>query len=214
MTTLTTWGSQWGSQWGGSEGAFDFRALLKSHRWKQLEFAENWIKLEQFMADALAMFDAWVTDEARRVGIDSAVGDELDDWGAMVGMPRNGMDDALYVRAIKARARATMGHGDPQTFYDVVAIFSGGNAKATLIEAFPAKITIWLHGLTYAEQRQVGALFDGVPGLGIGCFIVIVDPNGVFQWSGPSTPTVTRHWSGPSSPASEHAGFAGGVTVQ
>jgi len=214
MTTLTTWGSPWGSQWGGSEGAFDFRSLLKSHRWKQLEFAENWIKFEQFIADAMTLFDAWVTDESRRVGVDSAVGDELDDWGSMVGMQRNGMVDALYIRAIKARARATMGHGDPTTFHDIVEIFSGGLAKATLIEAFPAKIIIWLHGLTSEEQRQVGALFAGVPGLGIGCVIVIVDPNGVFQFSGPNTPTVTRHWSGPSSPASEHAGFAGVVTIQ
>jgi hypothetical protein len=205
----------WGGYWGGgpSIAPFDFKALFDSKRWKQLDFAENYEKIIQFMADTFAEWDGWIVAETIRVGVDAAVGDEIDDWGAMVGIRRNGMGDTTYRRAVKAKARANLGQGDIQTIYDIVAIFSDGNAKATVLESFPANYIVWLHGLTLIEQQQVGALFEGVPGLGIGAYIIIVDPDGVFAWAGASTPTVAKHWSGASAPASESAGFAGGVTL-
>lgn len=208
------WGGAWGFPWPGTLDSLDFDALGKSKLWKQHDYNENIRKLVELMAEVWAAADAATMDELSRIGIDAATGDELDDWGLRIGpTPRNGMADDLYRRVIKATARKAIGEGDVQTIYDVVSIFSS-SAKATLVEGFPASWVIWLHFLTLDEQQQVGALLDGVPGLGIGAQAVIVDPDGVFQWSGPSTPTVTRHWSGPSSPSSEHAGFAGGVTIQ
>lgn len=207
-----TWGSGWGFPWGCLLGAFDFEALFQSHRWKQLDRATQYNKLMGVIADILAQADGAVVTQASRVGIGAAYGDELDDWGAMVGIVRNGMDDELYQRAIKATARKALGEAEPGTIYDVCYIFAP-TSKITLVEAFPANWIIWIHFLTSAEQTQVAAVLDGVPGLGIGAHAVVVDPNGVFQWSGPNTPTVTRHWSGPSSPASEHAGFAGVVII-
>lgn len=208
-----TWGLEWGFTWGGEPEAYDFKRLFDSHRWKQLDDATEYRKLMNLFGDILASWDAEIVLQAGRVGIAPANGDELDDWGAMVGIVRNGMADPLYRRAIKAKCRANLGQGDPQTIYDIVRIFSDGNAKCTIVEAFPANFIVWLHNLTLAEQKQVAALFDGVPGLGIGANVVIVDPDGVFQWAGPNTPTVTRHWSGNNSPSSEHAGFAGGVII-
>jgi hypothetical protein len=209
------WGEEWGFLWPGGESDFDFEALGASRLWKQLDYATKVRAFVSIMAQMWADVDGATMGELARVGIDAAVGDELDDWGARIGpTPRNGMADDLYRRVIKCSARKAINQADPQTIYDIVRIFSDGNAKATLVEAFPANWIIWLHFLTIDEQKQVAAVFDGVPGLGIGANAVIVDPAGVFQWAGPNTPTVTRHWSGSSAPSSEEAGFAGGVTIQ
>ena len=208
-----TWGMLWGGHWGGEPLGFDFLAFDLSKLWKQLDYAVNIRKMTTLFAETWTEMDSVTMTYLSNVGIDAASGDELDDWGLIIGSRRNGTDDTLYRRMIKVEFRKAIGEGDIQTIYDVVEIFSP-TASATVVEGFPASWVIWLHNLSTAEQHQVTALMDGVPGLGIGANAVVVDPGGVFQWSGPNTPTVTRHWSGPSSPASEHAGFAGGVTIQ
>lgn len=208
-----TWGMEWGGLWGGEVDSLDFDALFKSKLWKQQDYATQFRLLVEFLAAGYASVDGAIAAELQRVGIDAAYGDELDDWGLRIGpTPRNGVGDDLYRRMIKVSARKAWGEGDVSTIYDIVEIFSA-SAKATLVEGFPASWVIWLHNLTVEEQKQVGALLNGVPGLAIGAVAVVVDPLGVFQWSGPNTPTVTRHWAGPSSPASEHAGLAGVVII-
>lgn len=209
-----TWGLGWGFPWGGL-GGFDFEALFQSKRWKQLDRATQYNKLMGVIAEILSQADGEVVTQASRVGIGAAFGDELDDWGAMVGIARNGMDYELYQRAIKATARKALGEADPGTIYDIVYIFAPAS-KLTLIESFPANWVIWIHLLTVAEQRQVAAVLDGVPGLGIGAQAVVVDPGGVFQWASTTgSVTVTRHWASStgSVPSSESAGFASAVVI-
>jgi hypothetical protein len=207
----TGWGESWGFLWPGDVESFDFDALGKSKLWKQLDYAVKMRELVALMAETWSELDAAIVAETQRVGIDAAVGDELDDWGLRLGPLRNGMTDDLYRRVLKVEARKALGEGDVQTIYDVVEIFSAGNAKATLVEAFPANWILWLHFLTLDEQEQVVAVLDGVPGLGIGAQAVIVDPDGVFQWgSTQGSVTVTKHWSSTtgSVPSSQSAGFA------
>lgn len=206
-----TWGLEWGFPWGGAPQHYDFSALFNSKRWKQLDRATQYRKLMETIASILASIDTDVVAEAARVGIAAARGDELDDWGDMVGILRNGMDDTLYRRAIKATARKSFGQADPQTIYDMVRIFSDGIGKATIIEAFPANFVLWLHNLSLAEQEQIGALMNGVPGLGIGAYLIVVDPDGVFEWgSNDGSVTVDFHWDSNdgSVSSSEKAGFA------
>ena len=210
-----TWGTGWGFPWGCLDGAFDFKALFNSKRWKQLDRAEQWDKLTTIMADIMSQPDGALVTQSGRVGIDSAYGDELDDWGELVDIKRNGMDDGLYVRAIKAAARKALGEADPGTIYDVVYIFAP-DSKITLVEAFPASWIIWIHLLTEAEQRQVAAVLEGVPGLGIGAQAIVVDPGGAFQWSSTTgSVIVDRHWASTtgSVPSSESAGFASAVVI-
>lgn len=211
-----TWGELWGGPWGGEGDAFDFHAFIESKLWKQLDYATQLRLLTTLMAELWTTMDAAVMAELARVGIDSQHGDELDDWGMRVNAPRNGMGDDLYRRVIKVETRKALGEGDVQTIYDIVAIFSP-TAKATLLEGFPASWVIWLHGLTLEEQGQVGALLDGVPGLGIGAGAVTVDPDGVFQWgSNDGSVVVTRHWDSNdgSVPSSDKAGFASLDVIQ
>lgn len=206
------WGDEWGFEWPGDPEVLDFEALGTSKIWKQLDYATNFRALISVMAQFWAHIDAAAVEENSRVGIDAAVGDELDDWGSRVGIDRLGMSDDLYLRAIKATVRKATGQGDPQTIYDILKIFAPA-AKLTLVEAFPAGWMIWLHGLTIDEQRQAGALYDGVPSLGIEATAAIVDPAGAFQWGTASGP-IEKHWGSVSAPVSEQAGFSSGVVIQ
>jgi hypothetical protein len=212
------WGEEWGFLWPGGESSFDFEALGISRLWKQLDYATQVRAFVSIMAQTWSDVDGATMGELARVGIDAATGDELDDWGARIGPTlRNGMGDDLYRRVIKVSARKAINQADPQTIYDIVRIFSDGNAKITLAESFPANWVIWLHFLTLEEQAQVTALMDGVPGLGIGAQAIVVDPDGVFQWgSTTGSVTVTRHWSSTtgSVPSSESAGFASVRVIQ
>jgi len=210
-----TWGSGWGFPWGYLPGAFDFNALFQSKRWKQLDRAIQYNKLMGVIADILSQADGAVVTQAGRVGIGAAFGDELDDWGLLVGIARNGMADELYQRAIRATARKVLGEADPGTIYDVVYIFAP-DSKITLVEAFPANWIIWIHFLTLVEQKQVAAVLEGVAGLGIGAQAIVVDPEGAFQWASTTgSVTVTRHWSSTtgSVPSSESAGFSSAVVI-
>lgn len=210
-----TWGSEWGFLWGGDVELFDFDAFGKSKLWKQLDYAEKIRAYVEFLALAAALVDADNASLLARVGIDGAVGDELDDWGARIGAVRNGMSDSLYRRVIKAEARKKTGQADPATIYDIVEIYSD-TARITLVEGV-ANWVIWIHFLTLEEQKQVGALLENTPGLGIGAQAVVVDPAGVFQWaSTQASVTVTKHWTSTtgSVPSSESAGFASVVVIQ
>ncbi len=211
-----TWGGEYGFPWGGDAEHFDFETLGYSKLWKQLDYAQKLRALVAIMAEVWADMDSATQAELAKVGIDAQAGAELDDWGERVGAPRNGMGDDLYRRVIKVEARKALGEGDVQTIYDIVAIFSP-TAKATLLEGFPANWIIWLHGLTLEEQDQVGALLDGVPGLGIGAGVVTVDPDGVFEWGdNDGLAAVDWHWDSNdgSVPSSDKAGFASSDVIQ
>jgi hypothetical protein len=201
---------EWGGLWGGDLLAADFQALFDSKMWKQLDYAENLRKLLNVAVVGLSDADDTAVTLSEAVGIDRALGPDLDDWGARVGISRNGMLDDIYRRAIKATARKAFGQGDVQTFYDIMRVFTGAPNNLTIVESFPANILLWFHNLALDEQRQIGALYRGAEGLGIGLNMAVVDPAGVFQWGG-SNWTVTRGWGGDTTTAADSAGFAGTV---
>jgi hypothetical protein len=207
-----TWGSEWGFLWGGDLLAYDFQSLFDSKMWKQLDYAENLRKLFNVAVVGLSDADDTAVTLSEAIGIDRALGADLDDWGARVGIARNGMQDDIYRRAIKATARKAFGQGDVQTFYDIMRVFTGASNNLTLVESFPANILLWFHNLTIDEQRQIGALYRGVEGLGIGLHMAVVDPAGVFQWAGDNW-TPTRGFAGDNASSSDSAGFAGGVVT-
>lgn len=206
-----TWGSEWGSEWGG-EHAYDFQAKAYARVWKQLEYATNLHTLLDIIAELMSGVDAELDAIASQVGIDSALGEELDDYGKRFGVQRIGASDELYKRVIKATVRKAIGEGEISTFYDVIDLFSP-TAKLTIVEQFPAMILIWIHNLTTEEMRRVADILRGVPALGIGAQATIVDSQGVFEWGGDET-TVTCGWSGDAAPSSESAGFAGSAIIQ
>jgi len=213
-----TWGSEWGFLWGGDLVAYDFQSLFDSKMWKQLDYATNLRKLLNVAVIGLSDLDDNAVSRSEAIGIDRAIAGDLDDWGARVGISRNGMLDDIYRRAIKATARKAFGNGDVQTFYDIMRVFTGSANNLTLVENFPASIFLWFHNLSILEQTQIAALYSGAEGLGIGIQGAIVATSGVFQWSSTtySPGTVTNQWAsatGSSTPDSRATGFASVVVI-
>lgn len=73
----------------------------------------------QALEDAL---QALLTERA----IDTAIGQQLDDIGAKVGQPRDGLDDETYRRYVRARIATDRSHGQ---FEDLIAV-----ARAVLVD--------------------------------------------------------------------------------
>lgn len=209
-----TWGMQWGITWGGVAG-FDYRDIVKRRIWKHLERAPNLNTQAMLveMAETWNTLDASTVAVIASVGIENARGDELDDWGLMVGFPRLGAADPLYRRSIRAAARKLLAGGTLGDFYDVVELVSPGT-KVSIAEG-SASIIIWVASLSTVEQSIVGSLFAGLPGRGIGASWVEHDEQ-VFTW-GYSDGSVNVDWSWDYSdgsiPVNEKAGMAYAHTI-
>lgn len=208
-----SWGDKWGSKWG--QPAFPFKEFGRAKIWKHLQYAPNIQAFVDILADCYAIVDEASTAVATKVGINSASGLELDDWGEMVGFPRNGADDDLYRRAIKAAARRLFASGKPDDFYDIVNALSP-TATVRIAEVFPACMIVWIQSASVEESRIIAKLLDGVPGLGI-CAIWIEAEAQVFTW-GHSTEAIPVEYSWDHStgtiPADEKAGMAKANIIQ
>jgi hypothetical protein len=203
-----TWGMQWGTTWGGV-AAYDYRDIVKRRLWKHLERAPNVNTRAMLieMAETWNILDLSTVEVINAVGIEQAKGDELDEWGAMVGFPRLGAADALYRRSIKAAARKLLAGGTLGDFYDVVELVSPGT-KVSIAEG-SASILIWVASLSSIEQSIVGSLFAGLPGRGIGASWIEHNEQ-VFTWGhsdGDVPVEYSWDYSDGSIPAGEKAGF-------
>ncbi len=187
------WGMDWGETWGGTLEAHDFEAEFRRLTWKHLEGLPNFQKLGTVMVELATETDANVIVEANRVGIDQAVGAELDAWGAMVTLPRLGAGDELYRRGIKAATIAILSQADPASIYDIVETVTP-DSKILLIEQFPACFRIFFFNMTPDEQRIVGSLVGLCRGLGICALGVFLDTD-YFEWaSTEASVVVDHHW--------------------
>jgi hypothetical protein len=116
-------------------------------------------------------------------GLDGAAGGELDAWGVLLGVVRNGVSDSLMRRKIQAAARAAIGHGQPRDFYDVMVLIAP-DSNPRFAEVFPACVRMFFFAISNAERRIIFELMKQVPGLGI-ClqYVEIPDSGQVFEFS-------------------------------
>ncbi len=212
------WGDKWGDKW-GCPSFQEFRELCDQYQWKQLDHAPNWHKLCEILVETFAPVDDKIREMGERVGLDQAVGDEVDQWGAAVKQPRWGASDDLYKRAIKAAARKTFSQGRPHDFIDIAELINP-EVGVTIQEVFPAAVRLFFRNLSADEQRILFGLMrhtedtPGVAGLAIGTQLVEVDERGVFEWSylndDSSKLPVDYHWDHTDHdiPGDQIAGFA------
>lgn len=79
--------------------------------------------------------------------VDTAIGVQLDTLGEIVGQPRNGMVDADYRRAIRARIAVNNSNG---TIHDVITaaklVIDNVLVKVVIIPQYPAALTVVASG--------------------------------------------------------------------
>jgi len=181
---MSKWGSSWGTSWGcAADPANKVEDVCKFWLWWQYDRAPNM----QALCAIFTVIFSELEDKAQAVlqtrGLDGATGGELDAWGVLVGVVRNGVSDSLMRRKIKAAARAAIGHGQPRDFYDVMVLISP-DSNPRFAEVYPACVRMFFDAVSNAERRIIFELMKQVPGLGICLQYVEVDDSGqVFEFS-------------------------------
>lgn len=80
-------------------------------------------------------------------GIDTAVGEQLNNLGEIVGEPRNGLSDDAYRIQIKAKIIKNIYEGEPNTMILIFQSLTGANV-VILNELYPAAFAISADGVT------------------------------------------------------------------
>lgn len=217
---MSEWGSGWGTQWGCELDPVDkVGSLCDLWLWWQYQRAPNMQALCRIFTVIFEELEAKSQRVQTRIGVDRAVGGELDAWGVLVGITRNGVNDALMRRKIKAAARAALGQGQARDFFEVMILITP-NSNPRFAEVFPACVRMFFTAVTLQEQEIIFELMKQVPGLGICLQYVEVDPTGqVFEFSYLESPVgdprvtfdVEFHWDffpDLDIPPNQKAGFA------
>lgn len=219
---MSKWGEEWGSPWGcPGEPPSKVEDICRLWLWWQYDRAPNMRAICSIFTTLFAEMEAKAQEIQARIGLSGARGGELDAWGKLVGVERNGVSDDLMRRKIKAAARAALGQGQPRDFYDVMTLIAP-NSNPKFSEVFPACVRMFFETVSNEERRVIFELMRQVPALGV-ClqYIEVDDDDGqVFEFSylesdvGVSprqTFPIQYHWDyfpDRDIPAQQKAGFA------
>ncbi len=191
---MSEWGDSWGTPWGcPKDGTGDpdddqpfprtIADVCKFWLWWQYDRAENMQKLCAIFTVIFGELDDRAQQILNTRGLDGATGTELDAWGVMVNILRNGVDDNLMRRKIRAAARAALGQGQPRDFFDVLTLIAP-DSNPRFAEVWPACVRLFFNAISLEEQKILFELMKQVPGLGICISYIEIDPSGqVFEFS-------------------------------
>lgn len=77
--------------------------------------------------------------------VDTAIGAQLEGFGAIVGAERQGLSDASYRNLIRATVKANRSRGTTEDLYEIAMLFIGSSAAGDIRIDLrpPASITVW-----------------------------------------------------------------------
>jgi len=79
----------------------------------------------------------------------TAVGDQLDVLGRIVGQTRRGMLDAQYRLYVLARILLNRSNGRLEELYDILEVL--GVTEVHAVEYYPGELTLWISGEEYGD---------------------------------------------------------------
>lgn len=128
---------------------------------------KSWVTQVQELENAL-----WDLREMRTLS--TATGIYLDEIGAIVGQPRNGMDDDTYRVWISARVLVNRSSGTTEQVIGFVKKLVGESVEVWLDEQYPAAFAIQVGGIDPAKGVEIARLLQLAKPAGVGA---------QFQWS-------------------------------
>lgn len=122
---------------------------------------------------------------AMRAGPSAATGGGLDLWGKVFKEPRAGRGDAEYAAALEAAVLLDRASGTPEEIVALVAALVPG-ARVALVEAFPAKIGVWIQGsIPDGARAALRGLVQTIKPGGVAVMAVVDQGSGeYFGWDG------------------------------
>ena len=119
--------------------------------------------------------------------LDTASGYVLDQWGRVVGEPRDGLDDATYRNFIRARIASNNSDGTPETLIGIIKTITGANSVHYWNVSGPnfyMQIEVDAP-LSAAEiQKVISCLNEAIPS-GVGFVLIESQPNPWTYNTGP-----------------------------
>jgi hypothetical protein len=181
---MAEWGSQWGSQWGCGTGIpSKVEDICKRWLWWQYDNAPNMRTLCAIFTTLFSEQESKLQDVLQTRGLNGASGGELDSWGVMVGVSRDGVSDILMRRKIQAAARTALSQGQPRDFYDVMTLIAP-DSNPRYAEVYPACVRLFFEAVDNDTKRIIFELLRDIPGAAICLQYVEVDESGqVFEFS-------------------------------
>lgn len=153
-------------------------------QWRQ---DPSWLALAKIIGEGLAVVvgEQYQIDQLRWVS--TATRSTLDEIGALVGLPRNGLSDEIYRRAIIARGSSTIGDAGIDAVMRPIKILLGADA-VTYAPAYPRGFCWIVHVSLSTELLElvVSLVSDSVVGCGIGAKILLSPPDSPgWDWTTP-----------------------------
>jgi len=181
---MSDWGDEWGSPWGcPSDPPSKVEDICRRWLWWQYDRAPNMRTMCAIFTTIFAEIERTGQRVLNTRGLAGATGGELDAWGVLVGVQRNGVSDRLLRRKIQAAARAALGEGQPRDFFDVMILIAP-DSNPRFSEVFPACVRMFFDAVSNEEKAIIFELMKQVPALGVCLQYVETDPNGhTFEFS-------------------------------
>ena len=167
----------------------DYEARLVALLPGQFKTGTNWLSLWAALADTVnalqlsedTIYDLW---EARS-NITNATGRQLDQWGAVVGLPRQGWSDATYRSRIRVWLQVLRSKGTPNELIRIVSDMTGAAITGVMLwEHYPAGYSLQYTADVYTPDLDLAldtaryAARADPAGVGIGQ--IINAPTGTF----------------------------------
>jgi hypothetical protein len=134
--------------------------------------------------------------------LNTSTGQQLDNLGALVGRPRNGLTDDIYRLFLQAQILVNKSSGGPEEIYSVFSLIVPAGTTLALQYYAPASFTLTLTGAIPANTVTVFTqILSALRGAGI---------NGQLVYS-LAAPSATFTFDGASGQGFDQGGFAGAV---
>lgn len=167
--------------------------------WSQFKDSPLIIAVLEKMFIEPANVNELLLELATKHNIVDGVGEDLDDIGEMLDLPRatlGGLDDTAYRFALIIRARSIFAGGTIPDFTSLLrALLPDYPAPIPVIEWFPASVRIYLQDITPEQALLFKALLVGVlPAAGVNTGIAVADTGPYITFASSHGPVDLLGW--------------------
>jgi hypothetical protein len=189
---------------GVQPGEFDVKNTALQLLWKQYEDKPNFVGFATAIGCAQRPIEL-LQDQLRTARtVAGAIGVALDELGAGVDLPRNGLADDSYRAAIRAQTRSLTASGTLPEIASIIADLELGEA-VTVAELYPAGLLITVGTVTQGELQTIQYILANVPAAGVGTNLEATDPGSMDGFASISDPV------SPPAGYAEFSSISGGV---
>lgn len=171
-------------------GELDATTTALRRIWYQFLGQPEWERLLTLVGGLGATLERGIgsIDQARYLS--TAEGDVLDEIGAVVDRPRDGLSDDLYRLAIRAEAGSIFASGTIPEILELTRSLVGDEVRVH--ELFPATIRIAAPDIATAVFLVLLSILADVPAAGVGALLSTWDSARPGAWGSTTDPTETE----------------------